>query len=303
MKEKNQKVDEIDSLYDAVLGHQTSREFYHMLLEVCELRCVSPYNAMMIEFQKPGSLFVATPRRWAREFHRTPKAGARPLVVLRPFGPISFVYDYSDTEDDGSGRGIRKDELLKEFAHPFRTNDVINEATFERMKVSLLQEGILYGEESYGSLMGGCIGSANGKVLAYETKKARCYVKIAARITVDTHLSLTEKYTVVIHELGHYFCGHLGQFGNQRIPERPKQLTEETKEFEAETAAWLCCKRLGIQFDAEGYLADYLVDERIPPIKLSAILTAAGKIESLLRTTRQIRRDLIIRKAKDISQQ
>jgi len=299
-EKKKQKIDEIDSLYDAVLGHQTTHEFIDMLFEICKLRCVSPYNAMMVEFQKPGSLFVATPRRWARDFHRLPKAGARPLVILQPFGPIAFVYDYSDTEDDGSGYGIKEQELLEEFAHPFRTNDVIGEAAFQRMKASLLQEGILYGEESYGNLMGGCIGEANEKVFVYETKKSRYYVKASARINVNTQLSLTEKYATVLHELGHYFCGHLGQFSNKKIPERYGELSKETREFEAETAAWLCCKRLGIQTQTEDYLVDFVGKEnKIPPIRLSAILTAAGKIESLLSTTDNIRRDIVIRESKE----
>lgn len=292
---RKQKIDEIDTLYDAVLGHQTSREFFDMLIEICKLRCVSPYNAMMVEFQKPGSLFVATPRRWMRDFHRLPKAGARPFVILRPFGPISFVYDYSDTEDDGSGKGIHKAELLAQFAQPFHTNDVISEADFRRMKASLLQEGIVYEEESYGNLQAGCIGDGNGSILIHENKRERTYVKIMARITVDSHLSTTEKYATVLHELGHYFCGHLGRFGNKKIPDRGGKLSQETKEFEAETTAWLCCKRLGIQHNSEEYLADYLgKDHKLPPIWISAILTAAGKIEALLRTTNQIHKELLI---------
>lgn len=40
-------------------------------------------------------------------------------------------------------------------------------------------------------------------------------------------------------------------------------------------------------------------ENKIPPIRLSAILTAAGKIESLLSTTDNIRRDIVIRESKE----
>ena len=56
---------------------------------------LAPYNAMMVKVQKPGSAFVVTLDTWQKVYHRRPKPGARPLVILRRFGPISKVFKKS----------------------------------------------------------------------------------------------------------------------------------------------------------------------------------------------------------------
>jgi hypothetical protein len=35
---------------------------------------------------------------WRERFGRKPKDGARPLLILWPFGPVALVYDIIDTE-------------------------------------------------------------------------------------------------------------------------------------------------------------------------------------------------------------
>src|ERR1035438_1449924 len=42
--------------------------------------------------------YVATPSDWMTEFERKVKPDARPLMMLRPFGPVMFVFDIDDTE-------------------------------------------------------------------------------------------------------------------------------------------------------------------------------------------------------------
>jgi hypothetical protein len=39
-----------------------------------------------------------TARDWWTRFGRRPKPHARPLIILRSFGPVDFVYDVLDTE-------------------------------------------------------------------------------------------------------------------------------------------------------------------------------------------------------------
>ena len=62
------------------------------------LRNFAPFNAMLLLVQKPGLSYAASARDWCERFGRTPKEGARPLLILWPFGPVALVYDVQDTE-------------------------------------------------------------------------------------------------------------------------------------------------------------------------------------------------------------
>ena len=53
---------------------------------------------MLINIQGSGSVYVASAYEWRNIFNRTIKLGARPLVILRPFGPVAFVFELNDTE-------------------------------------------------------------------------------------------------------------------------------------------------------------------------------------------------------------
>jgi hypothetical protein len=114
---------------------------------------LAPYNAMMVKVQKPGSAFVATLDTWQKVYHRRPKPGARPLVILRRFGPISFVYELDDTE----GKKMPQEVISKYILHPFHSDTLIDEAKLQTLISSLLKEGIRYREENYGTYYGGQI--------------------------------------------------------------------------------------------------------------------------------------------------
>jgi hypothetical protein len=58
-----------------------------------------------LQMQKPGLSYAASARDWRERFSRTPKEGARPLLILWPFGPVALVYDVLDTE----GRALPED--------------------------------------------------------------------------------------------------------------------------------------------------------------------------------------------------
>jgi hypothetical protein len=65
---------------------------------VMPLRNLAPFNAMLLQVQKPGLRYAASATDWWTRFGRKPKDGARPLLILWPFGPIALVYDVADTE-------------------------------------------------------------------------------------------------------------------------------------------------------------------------------------------------------------
>jgi hypothetical protein len=53
---------------------------------------------MLLQVQKPGLNYAASEYDWRDRFDRTIKEGARPLLILWPFGPVALVYDELDTE-------------------------------------------------------------------------------------------------------------------------------------------------------------------------------------------------------------
>src|SRR5258707_9794101 len=75
-----------------------SKDYKKLLDFVVRLRNFAPFNAMLLQLQKPGLTYAASAKDWSDRFGRSPKEGARPLLILWPFGPVAFVYDVLDTE-------------------------------------------------------------------------------------------------------------------------------------------------------------------------------------------------------------
>lgn len=85
----------LDVLFSQVLSFRTSENFRYFMDEIAALPLISPYNAMLVHMQRPGSRYVATAERW-KTMGAKIREGANPLIILRPFGPVEFVYEESD---------------------------------------------------------------------------------------------------------------------------------------------------------------------------------------------------------------
>ncbi len=97
------------SLLDQLLSdsrlYTQSKDFKDLLDFVARMRNFAPFNAMLLQVQKPGLRFAASAHDWKVRFDRKPKEGARPLLILWPFSPVALVYDVVDTE----GRDLPRD--------------------------------------------------------------------------------------------------------------------------------------------------------------------------------------------------
>ena len=58
----------------------------------------SPFNRMFVHIQYPGAAYVATASTWEHEHGSRIVPGARPIIVLRPRGPVMVVFDVGNTE-------------------------------------------------------------------------------------------------------------------------------------------------------------------------------------------------------------
>ena len=88
---------EARSLLDQLLAearlYTRGKEFLEMLDFVVRLRNFAPFNAMLLQIQKPGLTYAASAYDWFEHYGRRIKEGARPLIILWPFGPVALVYD------------------------------------------------------------------------------------------------------------------------------------------------------------------------------------------------------------------
>jgi hypothetical protein len=208
-----------------------------------------------------------------------------------------FVFDVSDTEP-----GPNPIPLPPEVEKPFevRSGKVGNELeqTIENAKRDgvqiLLQKE---GSQSAGSIMKKDYRNPLQPLFFQTGKDDRgkpVYTSITTRYTLiinNENLSREAKYTTIVHELAHLYCGHLGTPNSKWWPDR-RGLPLDVREFEAESLAYLICTRLGIDNPSEEYLTNYVSKKQeVPNISLECIMKAGGLIEEMGRRHLKSRKD------------
>ena len=282
-----ESIQALDSLFYDVGTYKKSAEYMQLLKFIRRFPYYSPYNAHLLYMQKPDSHYVAMVQTWKRDFDRTIKSGARPLIILVPFGPVGYVFDFEDTE------GVPfPDELL----NPFKTKGEIPDNLYSNLLNNLPRIGICYTEEDYGLQMAGKISSSK-KIhkQVIHTKQQVINVRVLYDLFVNKKHAKNDVFTTILHELAHLYCGHIVDENTEFFSKRRK-LDKKEGEFEAESVAWLVCERLGFYNPSEKYLAGYVKEyDTIPNISLDCILNAAGKIEELLKGVIKIKKEIIIK--------
>lgn len=103
-KPKPAETDAARSMLDQLLEdsrlYSKGADYKNLLNFVVRLRNFAPFNALLLQIQKPGLNHAASARDWRETFNRTIKADARPLLILWPFGPVALVYALMDKEGD-----------------------------------------------------------------------------------------------------------------------------------------------------------------------------------------------------------
>ena len=256
------------SLLDQLLTdsrlYTQSRDYKALLDFVVRLRNFAPFNAMLLQVQKPGLSYAASARDWRERFGRTPKEGARPLLILWPFGPVALVYDVMDTE----GKPLPKD-VASFFAH-----GPIDEQKFGFFSKLIAKRNIELclvdaGDQNAGSI----------RVIkrATKDKEATQY-----RMRLNGSHSVPVRFATRAHELGHLFLGHLGPDRALNVPTRPA-MSHAQREIEAESVAYLVCARNAVKSKSETYLTTYVGKKStIEEIDLYQVMRVAGQVETLL---------------------
>lgn len=258
---ENEKINALDELFTQSAKYQKSAEFLELLKFINRFRNLSPFNAFLIHMQDSGASIVLTPSKW-KEYGRRVKPLSRPFIILQPFGPVAFVYNISDTEQIKDG----EDSVPATLLNPFKTLGQLGPKVFQTTWENANKDDITYAEESM--QMGGA-----GYATFQESGKFK--------VKVNSSYNLNEKYSTLVHELAHIYCGHLGAIKNSLWKERAG-LTVDIKEIEAESVTFLVCKRQGLITTSIEYLSNYIKNEKpLPNISIETILTVAHQIEKM----------------------
>ena len=273
----------LDSLFSLAHQYKSSRSYHDLLKFVARFRFYSPFNAMLIHIQMPGAKYVAPPHRWRRDYGRSIKSGARPIVILQPMGPVMFVFDVIDTEPMDGAR-----PLPPEVDRPFEVTQGRIGDELGQTAQNAKRDGVEVIEREAGSQQAGLIrGNTSGVLLEFvtRTRPERVSITVQKRfeIALNAKLSAEARYATLVHELGHLYCGHLGTPDERWWPDR-RGLRYEVRELEAESVCYLVCERLGIRSPSAEYLANCLRDDvEMPSISLDCVMKTAGLIEQMGR--------------------
>ncbi|WP_312098172.1 ImmA/IrrE family metallo-endopeptidase [Corynebacterium dentalis] len=257
--------------YDALLADlltriqnvpQSTAQFLQILTSIAKrTRFMSPFNAMLVEFQRPGAHHAMTISQWE-------KCGRRPLpfipgiMILKPFGPCIPVYEFSDTEPLPGWEDFAVDltpsfELVQtvEDAAPF----------VER----LLEHACHVGIDPLPTRL--------GRRLAGDTSRVDRGTKVVPRGEKEHHFALrfmvrfnanhapAVQFQTLVHEYAHVLLGHLGPIDSDTPeqkwdPETRKRtrLPREIQELEAESVAHIVCMSFGVDGNSAEYLRNYV---------------------------------------------
>jgi hypothetical protein len=271
----------LDDLFTNARQFRSTKSYYELMQFVARFRFYSPFNAMLIHTQMAGATYVAPAYRWSREYRRIVKPGARPIVILQPMGPIMFVFDVGDTEPLAGAP-----PLPRQIDRPFEIRRGSIRLQLDRTIENAKRDGIRVSEHAAGSQRAGSIQHATGNTsLSFETKRKprseHIRVPLRYELLLNSKLSAEARYATLVHELAHLYCGHLGTPNEKWWPDRRGGGKIEV-EFEAESACYMVCKRLGLDNPSEEYLAGYVkANEKTPQISLDCVMKAAGLIESM----------------------
>ena len=252
----------LDQLLDDVRNLKSRSNIVKLCEMTVRMRRHAPFNVMLIYMQRPGATHVLSAADW-RALGRFPKAEALPIVILRAFGPVEFVFDVADTE----GKPIPEQlELGNLGGNPFGAG------------------GSLSGEVLQ-SFIGQCVKFSIRVVeLDERIMKAGHAQRIAEdifEIELNINHRTEQKFCTLCHELAHIFCGHLGRVEGLTDARDVKNVA--SRETEAELCAFLIARRFGVTPNTADYLAWYSSGGQVPDFSLESVLVAVGKIEALLR--------------------
>ncbi len=240
----------------------------------------APFNNTLAFMQNPDCSYYATADQWKKRFNRTVKEDVRPMVVLFPFAPVVFVYDYSDTEGN--------EVMPEQFIYWWRENG----GALDNNIIRYTRENLEGLNIDYRKLDAKEYFAANKMTTGGYASSS----KEGSNLDIVLHPKYSDKdieaYGVLCHEMAHFLLGHLGEVKYYKrgdttklpliISKDRRELSQHVKELEAELVAWIVFDGFGINKNSEAYMASWLINSNdLIGLKMSIVLTVASKIREM----------------------
>lgn len=265
----NATISLVEDLLQRTKYTSTTRRHFETLVYLKQCKFLAPYNAFLVMQQRSCPTVVMTAEQWANRYGREPIAGVPPIVILRPFGPVAFVYDIEDTRGNpltDVPPNLPTPELIRRIFPSDGWTPGLDEL-YLRIVNAARNQGAAVTEALF-------VPEHSGRVSFIPSFK-----KVSKKqpledyhIEINTFHPIEVKLCGLVHELAHIYCEH---FGNRR----PK----DEKEVEAEAVAYAFCYRRGFRPRSEEYLIDFLVHDKPMPVGFwDTVLTSLKKIEGLV---------------------
>jgi len=252
----------LDALFGRSRRFRKSRKFAEAVEFVAKFRDYSPFNNMLVYLQNPLATYFATARHWHKAFGRSVKEDARGMVLLAPRTPVLLVYDIADTEGP-----------------PFPDKLGVFTQTAGRFNPALLDRTIKNAERDRIRVERKPMGQLRGGFATTRVQDSAWKMRVALRDELDA----ASAYQVLCHELAHIYLGHVGVDRDGWWPYRTR-LTQAVAEIEAESVAYVVCRRAGLETRSAEYLSSYVEDNSdIDAISLDLVSRVAGRLEEMGR--------------------
>lgn len=254
----------LDQLLEDSRLFKKSDDYKELLDFIICMPNFAPFNAMLLQIQKPGLRYAASAWDWRRKFGRTIKEDARPLLILWPFGPVALVYDLLDTEG----------EELPKHVYAFPAKGLMTKDYFFGFVSLIAMKGV---ETEFVDKGDNKAGSIRAMRRAAKPKEKPLYI-----IKINQNHNPNTQFATLAHELAHLFLGHLGMDKALKIPDRI-MTKSKWAELEAESVSYLVCSRHGVETSSESYLAKYVNENHtVDQLDMYRVMKAAGQVENLL---------------------
>lgn len=264
---------------------EASQLFFETLVFIKKSQYLAPFNALLVKQQRPKATFVLPENRWHHIHSRKLRSGVQPIVVMRPFGPVDFVYDIADIANieahpiRGCHPNLPTEEICRRL-FPSTQPPPHLQILLEELIRNCRHQGLRLKESPLPIERAGQVGliSSRYRLPPKEVKANNRLINY--EMTVNSTHPTEIRFAALAHELAHIYCNHLNEFDR---PQGEKN-AQDDNEFEAEAVAYLFCYRHGFRPRSEQYLAGYLQEGREPQLaSFGVIINALKKIEDLLK--------------------
>ena len=255
-----------------------------LLDRVASFEQYKPFQALLVLLQRPAATYVLPAHHWEERLGWVVRPQEQPLVLLQPQGPVMFMFDVSQVEP-----GPHAKSLPAFLRNPYAMKDLDEGATaLHHVVANAKLDGVRVSDAGLGLGFAGCARrAATGATQTTRGLKLAdppLEVPVRFEVLVNRSYNATEQLATLAHELGHIYCGHLGEqksdvWPGQSFWKDRQVLPRDMQELEAESVARVVFKRLAPDVELPEHLSQYFDREpELDGVDLEPILTSAGRV-------------------------